>query len=108
MPGFPNQNITAKLVIYTFKSGAPAEQDLFDHKPLMQDYFNKDLPEDVRNGQRLATMNSRQTRFPIAPSKFKFRKHGKSGAWLSELLPRTASVADDLCFIKSMHTEAIN
>ena len=106
--GFPNHEVKAKRVVYMFQSGAPAQQDLFDPKPLMQDYFNKDLPEDVRNGQRLTTMSSGQTRFPIAPSTFQFQQHGNSGAWLSELLPHTAGVADDLCFIKSMYTEAIN
>ena len=98
----------AKRVIYMFQSGAPSQQDLFDPKPSMQEQFDKDLPESVRNGQRLTTMSSGQARFPIAPTKYKFEQHGESGAWLSELLPHTASVADDLCFVKSMHTEAIN
>lgn len=98
----------AKRVVYMFQSGAPSQQDLFDHKPLMQDYFDKDLPAEVRNGQRLTTMSSGQSRFPIAPTKYQFQQHGQSGAWLSDLLPHIATVADDACFVKSMHTEAIN
>ena len=106
--GFPTHGAKAKRVVYMFQSGAPSQQDLFDHKPLMQDYFDKDLPAEVRNGQRLTTMSSGQSRFPIAPTKFNFRQHGKSGAWISELLPHIAEVADDACFVKSMFTEAIN
>jgi len=98
----------AKRIIYLFMSGAPSQLDLFDYKPKMDELFDTDLPETIRNGQRLTTMTSGQTRFPIAPSKFKFAQHGESGAWLSELLPHTAGVADDLCFVKSLHTEAIN
>lgn len=105
---FQTHNATAKRVVYMFQSGAPSQQDLFDPKPLMADQFDKDLPESVRNGQRLTTMSSGQARFPIAPTKYKFAQHGKSGAWLSELLPNIATIADDACFIKSMHTEAIN
>jgi hypothetical protein len=74
----------------------------------MDELFDKDLPETIRNGQRLTTMTSGQTRFPIAPSKYKFKQHGKCGAWVSELMPWTAKIVDDLCFIKSVHTEAIN
>lgn len=98
----------AKRVIYMFQSGAPSQQDLFDYKPAMQEYFDKDLPPEVRNGQRLTTMSSGQSRFPIAPTKYQFQQHGESGAWLSELLPHIAEIADDACFVKSMHTEAIN
>lgn len=98
----------AKRVVYMFQSGAPSQQDLFDPKPLMKDYFNKNLPESVRNGQRLTTMSSGQTRFPIAPSTFNFQQHGHAGISLSELLPHTASIADDMCLIRSMYTEAIN
>ncbi len=97
-----------KRVIYLFMSGAPSQLDLFEHKPMMDQLFDTDLPESIRKGQRLTTMTSGQDRFPIAPTKFKFAQHGESGAWLSELLPHTASVADDICFIKSLHTEAIN
>jgi hypothetical protein len=99
---------TAKRVIYLGMSGAPSQMDLFDYKPKMDAMFDKDLPESVRNGQRLTTMTSGQTRFPIAPSMYKFKQHGQSGAWVSEILPQTARVVDNLCFIKSVHTEAIN
>ena len=98
----------AKRVIYLFMSGAPSQLDTFDYKPTMDEWFDKDLPESIRQGQRLTTMTSGQARFPIAPSMFNFAQHGSSGAWVSELLPHTASVVDDLCFVKSMHTEAIN
>ncbi len=82
--------------------------ETFDYKPKMQDLFDKDLPESIRNGQRLTTMTSGQTRFPIAPSVFKFAQYGKSGAWVSELLPYTARMVDDIAIIRSMHTDAIN
>ena len=98
----------AKHVIYLHMVGGPAQMDLFDYKPKMAEYFDKDLPDSVRMGQRLTTMTSGQARFPIAPSKFKFAQHGQCGMWFSELLPWKAKMADDLCFIRSMHTEAIN
>lgn len=98
----------AKHVIYLHMVGGPPQMDLFDYKPQMKDWYDKDLPETVRNGQRLTTMTSGQSRFPIAPSKYKFEQHGPSGMWFSELLPWKAKMADDLCFIRSMHTEAIN
>jgi hypothetical protein len=82
--------------------------DLFDYKPKMKDYFDKDLPESIRQGQRLTTMTSGQSRFPVAPSVFQFAQHGKSGAWISELLPNVAKMADALTIIRTMHTEAIN
>ncbi len=98
----------AKHVIYLHMVGGPAQMDLFDYKPKMVDYYDKDLPKSVQGGQRLTTMTSGQARFPIAPSKFKFAQHGKSGMWLSELLPWKAKMVDDMCFIRSMNTEAIN
>jgi hypothetical protein len=98
----------AKRVIYLHMVGGPSQLDLYDYKPTMDQYYDKDLPESVRNGQRLTTMTSGQARFPIAPSKYKFAQHGKSGMWVSELLPHTASMVDDMCFIRSMHTDAIN
>jgi len=98
----------AKRVIYLFQSGGPSQMDLFDYKPNLQEFFGSDLPDSVRMGQRLTGMTSTQEKFPVAPSKFQFAQHGKSGAWVSELLPHTAQVVDDLCFIKSVHTEAIN
>ncbi|MEZ6139912.1 MAG: DUF1501 domain-containing protein [Zavarzinella sp.] len=99
---------TAKNVIYLHMVGGPSQMDLFDYKPKMNDFYDKDLPESVRNGQRLTTMTSGQARFPIAPSMFKFAQHGKSGMWVSELLPELAKRVDDICFIRTMHTEAIN
>ncbi|QDU40188.1 hypothetical protein Mal4_45430 [Maioricimonas rarisocia] len=106
--GEPHFAPKAKRVVYLFMSGAPSQMDLFDYKPEMDEWFDKDLPDSIRQGQRLTTMTSGQKRFPIAPSKFKFAQHGQSGAWVSELMPHTASIADDLCFVKSVHTEAIN
>jgi len=104
-PHFPAK---AKQVIYLHMVGGPSQLDLFDYKPQMNEWFDKDLPESIRNGQRLTTMTSGQKRFPIAPSKFKFSQHGRSGMWMSELLPNLAKSVDDICFIRSMHTEAIN
>jgi hypothetical protein len=106
--GQPHRKPTAKRVIYLFMSGAPSQLDLFDFKPKMEALFDKDLPDSIRRGQRLTTMTSGQSRFPIAPSMYKFAQHGESGAWLSELLPHVATIADDLAFVKSVHTEAIN
>ncbi|MBI1319474.1 MAG: DUF1501 domain-containing protein [Candidatus Hydrogenedens sp.] len=98
----------AKRVIYLFQSGAPSQLDLFDYKPQMTTMFDADLPDSIRMGQRLTGMTSGQARFPIAPTIFKFKQHGNSGAWVSELLPHIAGIADELCFIKTMTTEAIN
>jgi hypothetical protein len=98
----------AKHVIYLHMVGGPPQMDLYDYKPVMNDWYDKDLPDSIRMGQRLTTMTSGQARFPIAPSKFKFAQHGQSGMWVSELLPYTAKMVDELCFIRSMHTEAIN
>jgi hypothetical protein len=99
---------TAKHVIYLHMVGGPPQQDMFDYKPAMDDWYDKDLPESIRNGQRLTTMTSGQARFPIAPSKFAFARYGQCGMWVTELLPWTAKMVDDMCFIRSMHTEAIN
>jgi hypothetical protein len=98
----------AKRVIYLFMSGGPAQMDLFDHKPLLNEMNGQDLPASVRMGQRLTGMSGNQATLPLAGSIFKFARHGKSGATVSELMPHTAKVADELCFVKSMHTEAIN
>ena len=108
MPGLPGLAAKAKRVIYLFQSGAPSQIDLFDHKPALADLRGSELPDSIRMGQRLTGMTSSQPSFPVAPSKFQFARHGSSGALISELLPYTAKIADDLCFIKSMHTEAIN
>ena len=94
----------AKRVIYLHMVGGPSQMDIYDYKPQMNDWYDKDLPETVRNGQRLTTMTSGQARFPIAPSMYKFAQHGKSGMWVTELLPETAKIVDDLCFVRSMHT----
>lgn len=98
----------AKRVIYLFQSGAPSQLELFDFKPLLQKMNGKDLPESVRQGQRLTGMTAGQARFPLAGTLAKFQQHGQSSAWVSELLPNIAKIADDLCIIQSMHTEAIN
>ncbi|MCA9008200.1 MAG: DUF1501 domain-containing protein, partial [Planctomycetaceae bacterium] len=106
--GFPDLPVRAKRIIYLFQSGAPSQIDLFDYKPGLKALGGSELPDSVRQGQRLTGMTSRQSSFPIAPSKFRFARRGESGAWLSELLPYTSKIVDDLCFIKSMQTEAIN
>src|SRR5690348_7039175 len=98
----------AKRVIYLFQSGAPSQMDLFDYKPKLENQRGKQLPDSIRKGQRLTGMTATQTSFPVAPSKFRFARHGQSGAWVSELMPHLSKVADDLCFVKSMFTEAIN
>lgn len=98
----------AKRVICLFQSGAPSQLDMFDYKPQLNQLHGSDLPESIRQGQRLTGMTATQEKFPIAPTRFRFSQHGKSGAWLSELLPNISNVADELCFVKSMHTEAIN
>ena len=98
----------AKQVIYLHMVGGPAQMDMYDYKPVMNEWYDKDLPDSVRMGQRLTTMTSGQKRFPIAPSKFKFSRQGKCGMWVTELLPWTSKIVDDLSFIRSMHTEAIN
>src|SRR6266404_7622764 len=98
----------AKHVIFLHMVAGPAHMDLYYYKPKMGEFYDKDLPDSVRTVQRLTTMTSGQARFPIAPSKFKFAQHGKCGMWVSELLPWTAKMVDDMCFIRSMNTEAIN
>ncbi len=98
----------AKQVIYLHMVGGPSQLDLYDYKPKMGEWFDKDLPDSVRMGQRLTTMTSGQKRFPVAPSKYKFAQHGQSGMWVSEVLPFTSKMVDDMCFIRSMNTEAIN
>ena len=98
----------AKRVIYLFQSGAPSQMDLFDPKPKMEKHRGEDLPESIRKGQRLTTMTSGQSKFPVAPSVFKFNKHGDSGLWLSDAWRYLPRVADELCMIRTMHTEAIN
>jgi hypothetical protein len=108
LPGFPNFAPKAKRVIYLHQSGAPSQMDLFDYKPTLGARFGEDLPDSIRQGQRLTGMTSGQKRFPVAPSVYKFAQYGKGGIWLSELLPHTAKIADDICVVKSLFTEAIN
>lgn len=98
----------AKRVIFLFQSGGPSQMDLFDHKPILNEKHGTELPDEIRQGQRLTAMSGNQSSLPLVGSPFKFGQHGESGAWLSDLLPHTATVVDDLCFIKSMHTDAIN
>jgi hypothetical protein len=108
LPGFPHFAPKAKRLIYLHMNGAPSQLDLWDHKPKLQEYFDKDLPDSVRNGQRITTMTSGQTRFPVAPTMFKFNQAGQSGRWISELLPHTARVVDEIAVLKSVQTNAIN
>jgi len=105
LPHFPP---TAKRVIYLFQYGGPSQIDLYDSKPVLAKLQGKDLPGSIRMGQRLTAMTAGQSSFPVAASRFAFSQHGNSGAWISELLPNTAKVADDICLIRSMHTEQIN
>src|ERR1700730_11112229 len=108
LPGLPHFPPTAKRVIYLFQSGGPSQMELFDYKPRLKEFQGTDLPESIRGGQRLTGMSASQSSFPVVPSKFAFEQHGKSGAWVSELLPYTARIADDLTFIKTVNTEEIN
>ena len=108
LPALPHFPPRAKRAIYLFMNGGPSQMDLLDHKPKMAALFDKDLPDSVRQGQRLTTMTSGQSRFPIAPSRYKFARQGKSGMWVSELLPWTAKIVDEIALIKTVWTEAIN
>ena len=108
MAGLPHFAPKAKRIIYLFQNGAPSQLDLFDYKPKLQEMFGQDLPASIRMGQRLTGMTADQVKFPLAGTVFNFKQHGKAGAWFSELLPNTASIADDLCVIKTLYTEAIN
>lgn len=108
LAGVPHFKPKAKRVIYLFQSGAPSQMDLFDHKPELAKRFGEELPDSIRGTQRLTGMTANQKTHPVAPSTFKFAQHGQSGAWLCELMPHMPKVVDDICFIKSMHTDAIN
>ncbi len=108
LPGLPHFAPKARNLIYLFMNGAPSQIDLWDYKPKLADLYDTDLPDSIRNGQRLTTMTSGQKRFPIAPSIYKFAPHGNCGTMVSELLPHTADVVDELAVIKTVHTEAIN
>lgn len=108
LPGLPHFPPKAKRVIYLFQSGGPSQLDMFDYKPELKERQGTNLPDSVRQGQRLTGMTATQSSFPLASSLFQFAQYGESGAWVSELLPHTAKVVDDLCFIKSIHTDQIN
>ena len=108
LPGLPHFKPTAKRFIYLFMGGGPSQIDTFDYKPALDDLFDKDLPASVRMGQRITTMTSGQKRFPLAPSMFKFAKQGQCGEYISELLPHTAKVIDELAIMRSVNTNAIN
>ncbi len=106
--GIPHFAPRAKRVIYLFQSGGPSQHDLFDYKPVLNQLNGQQLPEHVRGGQRLTGMSVHQSSIPLAGSRFQFKQHGQSGMWISELLPHTAEIVDDLCFVRSMYTDAIN
>jgi uncharacterized protein (DUF1501 family) len=110
LANLPHYAPRAKRVIYLHMEGAPSQLDLYDHKPGLVDRFDQDLPDSVRNGQRITGMTSGQARFPVAPTMFRFQRHenNEGGVWLSELLPHTGGVAHEICFINSLHTTAIN
>lgn len=108
LAGFPNFPAKAKRVIYLFQSGGPSQMELFDFKPRLKDLAGSDLPESVRNGQRLTGMSASQASFPVVPSRFGFQQYGDSGAWVSELMPYTAKIVNRLTFVRSMNTDAIN
>ena len=106
--GLPHFAPKAKRVIYLFQSGGPSHLDTFDHKPLLNKLNLQPLPDHVRGNQRLTSLSANQSTIPLVGSPFKFQRYGKSGMWISELLPKTAEIVDDLCFVRSMYTEAIN
>jgi hypothetical protein len=108
LAGLPHFAPKAKRVIYMFQNGAPSHVDLFDYKPKLREWHGKEIPEEVQGGKRLSTMTSGQKAKPVLSEISKFAQHGKSGAWVSDFMPETAKIADDLCFIKSMHTGAVN
>ena len=108
LSGFPHFAPKAKRLVYLHMNGAPSQIDLFDHKPRLHDYFDQELPDSIRNGQRITTMTSGQKRFPVAPSKFKFDRCGHSGIEMSELVPHMKTIADEIAMVRSVHTEAIN
>src|SRR5262245_43369052 len=108
LTGLPHYAAKAKRVIYLFQNGAPSHVDLFDYKPELTKRKGQQIPDSVVKGARFSTMTSGQTARPCLPEITRFAQHGKSGAWVSDFLPHTAGIADDLCFIKSMHTTQVN
>lgn len=107
-PGKPHFTPKAKRIIYLYQSGGPSQLELFDHKPILNKMHGQELPDSVRQGQRLTGMSGNQSSLPLTKSIYKFKQHGQSGTWLSELLPHTAKIVDDICIVKTMYTEAIN
>jgi hypothetical protein len=107
-PGLPHFAPRAKRVIYLFQNGAPSHVDLFDYKPKLREWHGRQIPDEVVGGRRFSTMTGNQTVRPVLAEITRFQQHGQSGAWVSDFLPRTAGIADELCFIKSLHTEAVN
>ena len=108
LPGIPHFAPKAKRVIYLFQNGAPSQLETFDYKPQLVKMMGQDLPESIRGTQRLTGMTSNQKKFPLVGSFYKFNQYGQSGAWVSEMFPHIGSIVDDICVIKTMHTEAIN
>ena len=108
LPGMPNFAPKAKRVIFLHQSGAPSQIELFDYKPKLKSMQGTELPDSIRKGQRITGMTSGQASFPVAAPIFKFQQYGQSGAWISELLPHTAKIVDDIAIIKTVNTDAIN
>src|SRR5262245_12251240 len=108
LPGLPHFPAKARRVIYLFQNGAPSHVDLYDYKPMLTAWRGRELPESVVGGRRFSTMTSGQTSKPALPNITRFARHGRSGAWVCDFLPHIASVADELCFVKSMHTTQVN
>ncbi|MCE9607671.1 MAG: DUF1501 domain-containing protein [Planctomycetia bacterium] len=108
LAGLPHHAARAKRVIYLFQNGAPTHVDTFDYKPTLRKQHGKQIPDDIVGGRRFSTMTGGQTARPCLAEITKFAQHGRSGAWVSDFLPRTAEIADDLCFVKSLHTTAVN
>ncbi|MCB1211705.1 MAG: DUF1501 domain-containing protein, partial [Verrucomicrobiales bacterium] len=108
LPGLPHFAAKAKRLIYLHMNGGPSQIDLWDYKPGLRKFFDKELPESVRNGQRITTMTSGQARLPVAPSMFNFQQYGKSGMWCSELQPHVAKIVDEIALVKTVNTTAIN
>ncbi len=109
LPSLPHFRAPAKAIIYLHMNGGPSQLDTWDYKPGLHEYFDKDLPPSIQGGQRLSTMTSGQTRFPVAPSKFRFERAGQAGIWINkDMLPFTSQIVDEISLIKSVHTNAIN
>src|SRR3546814_488317 len=108
IPGVPHFAPKAKRVIYLFQSGAPSQLESFDYKPRLREMVGQDLPDSVRGGQRLTGMTAGQASFPLVGSYYDFKQYGEARAWVSDLFPYTAKVVDDICIVRSLHTEAIN